>query len=209
MRTIKVLLADRERMARSLLELMLKSLPGYALCACTAEPAQLPGLCTDHQADLILVDPGFDIRLLGTLREECPWVKLIVLTDCPAWDYPELVRSAGTNALIYKQTPFQLSVLLERTLAGQLTFPEETPPVQIGLAKGTDFTPREKDVLRYLPGGHSNRTIAQFLGISEHAVHYHVNNLLSKTGFDNRIRLAVMVQQSGFVIPAEEYQNLK
>ncbi len=210
MRTIKVLVADRHAMSRQFLEERLSARPGFRLCAVTSDLAALPELCADLQPDLLLLDPGLELPLLGRLREELPWLRLVVMTDRPAWDLPRLLREAGAHSMIYKHTDLpSLLQTLERTMAGQAIFPETTPPIQIGLAVGDDFTPRERDVLRYLLEGYSNPIIAKHLGISEHAVHYHVNNMLSKTGYTNRIKLAVMAERSGFVINAEEYRNMK
>ena len=71
----------------------------------------------------------------------------------------------------------------------------------LGLAKSIEFTERELDVLRLLAEGLTDKEIADtlFLGVS--TVRYHVNNLISKTGFSTRTELAVNAVRGGIVIP--------
>ncbi len=210
MRTIKVLVADRHTMFRQFFEGVVNAAKSFRLCASTPDLSALPALCADHQPDLVLVDPELKLSVLRRIREDFPWIKLLVMTDRAAWELPLVLREMGVHTMGYKNADHPpVHLLLERTIAGQSIFPEASPLIQIGLAVGNDFTPRERDVLRYLLEGYSNSVIASHLGISEHAVHYHVNNMLSKTGYTNRIKLAVMVERSGFVISAEEYRNMK
>ncbi len=211
MRTIKVLIADPHPMSRRLLAEAVQGLWAFQLCAITADPADLPELCRHHQPELVVTDPGLELGLLHRLKQENPWLKIAVLTSVRCWELPQLLQALGVEGLRYRQTEetTPLSTFLERVCAGQQVYPEAPLPVQIGLAQGEDFTPREKDVLRHLLDGASDKSIAAGLGISPHAVHYHINNMLSKTGFGSRIRLAVMVQRSGFVMCAEKYQVMK
>src|SRR4030095_2285857 len=44
------------------------------------------------------------------------------------------------------------------------------------------FTPREREVLRFIAAGHSNKTIASDLGMSERTVARHITNIYAKIG---------------------------
>lgn len=61
----------------------------------------------------------------------------------------------------------------------------------IEASKETRFTGRERQVLRLLVAGRSNREIADELGIIERTVKSHVAQLLRKVGVPNRIALSV------------------
>ena len=52
------------------------------------------------------------------------------------------------------------------------------------------FTPAEREVLRWLSLGRTNREIGKILFKSEFTVKTHVQRMLAKTGFDNRLQLA-------------------
>lgn len=53
------------------------------------------------------------------------------------------------------------------------------------------FTPREKEVLRMLVEGRSNKEIGGALGIEERTVKAHVSKLMHKVGVTNRIALSM------------------
>ena len=60
-------------------------------------------------------------------------------------------------------------------------------------------TPRERDVLRLLAEGLTNRQIAGRLVVSEHTVHRHVTNILRKLGLPSRAAAAAYAVRAGLV----------
>jgi len=60
------------------------------------------------------------------------------------------------------------------------------------------LTSRERDVLRLLAAGRSNREIATVLFISEKTVSVHVSNILAKFGAASRTEAAAIARDSGF-----------
>lgn len=94
--------------------------------------------------------------------------------------------------------------MIGRTLAGESIYPEQTPVIQLGLAKSTEFTPREIQVLRLLTTGAGNDEIASKLEISLNTVKTHVMHLMDKTGFTSRTQLAIQARITGFVIDESE-----
>ena len=71
----------------------------------------------------------------------------------------------------------------------------------LGLADSTELTAREINVLRLVCDGLEYGEIAEQLNISERTVKYHVSNILSKTGYANKTRLAIAVTNKKFIIP--------
>ena len=61
------------------------------------------------------------------------------------------------------------------------------------------LTEREREVLRLVAYGRSNRQIARLLGIGEHTVETHVGNLLDKLGVASRVEAAVWAARVGAV----------
>jgi LuxR family transcriptional regulator, maltose regulon positive regulatory protein len=62
-----------------------------------------------------------------------------------------------------------------------------------------DLTPREREVLRLLADGLTNRQIAERLVVSEHTVHRHVTNLLRKLGLPSRTAAAAHAVRAGLL----------
>ena len=73
--------------------------------------------------------------------------------------------------------------------------------MKLGLADSTELTAKEIEVLRLICDGLEYDEIADRLDISERTVKYHVSNILSKTGYANRTRLAIAVTNKKFIVP--------
>jgi two-component system vancomycin resistance associated response regulator VraR len=86
-------------------------------------------------------------------------------------------------------------------MAGEHVYPDNPPVAALGLAKSTDFTERELDVLRLLAEGLTDREIAERLFLSVTTIRYHVNNMIGKTGLSSRTELAVNAVRGGIVVP--------
>jgi two-component system nitrate/nitrite response regulator NarL len=76
-----------------------------------------------------------------------------------------------------------VSPALTRVLAQALRAPTTTQEFEL--------TDRERQVLKSIAGGNSNKMIAQKLGITEGTVKVHVKNLLHKLGLRSRVEAAV------------------
>jgi ATP/maltotriose-dependent transcriptional regulator MalT len=65
--------------------------------------------------------------------------------------------------------------------------------------RGDGLTRREREVLRLVAEGLSNRQIAERLVVSEHTVHRHVANILRKLGLPSRAAAAAHAARSGML----------
>jgi DNA-binding CsgD family transcriptional regulator/tetratricopeptide (TPR) repeat protein len=74
---------------------------------------------------------------------------------------------------------------------------DATPSVRNAQPFG--LTPRERDVLRLLATGHTDRAIADELFIGTRTVETHVSNLIAKLGVHNRTEAATRAMQTGLV----------
>ena len=63
---------------------------------------------------------------------------------------------------------------------------------------------REQEVLRELTRNYTNEEIAQRLHISVNTVSNHIQHMLEKTGYKNRIDLAVNAKALGLVVHEDD-----
>jgi DNA-binding NarL/FixJ family response regulator len=70
--------------------------------------------------------------------------------------------------------------------------------VTTGLRAGDHFTPRERDLLRVLLLGESNKEMGFLLGITESTVKAYLNGLMIKVNIGNRTQLALYSQAQEF-----------
>ena len=97
--------------------------------------------------------------------------------------------------------------VIEQTMAGEHIFPDKTPSVKLGLADSSELTAKEIEVLRFVCEGLEYSEIAERMHISQRTVKFHVSNILSKTGYANKTRLAIAVTNKNFIIPSSPEKN--
>jgi two-component system nitrate/nitrite response regulator NarL len=70
-------------------------------------------------------------------------------------------------------------------------------PVEPAREPAATLSPRERDTLRHLARGASNKEIARALDIAETTVKIHVQNILRKLGLSSRVQAAVYASENG------------
>ncbi|WP_354002581.1 response regulator transcription factor [Ruania halotolerans] len=166
--------------------------------------------------DVVLLDlrmPGQDgIWVLEELRARELDVPALVLTT---FDDDSLVLEAlraGARGYLLKDVTVDQLGHAVRTLAdgGTLVSPSITDrllrtirsgPAPTGAAGGPieELTGRERDVLRLVAEGHSNREIAQTLHLAEGTVKNHVSTVLVKLGARDRTNAVLRALHHGIL----------
>ena len=128
------------------------------------------------------------------LRRMHPSIKIVVVTSLIDGAVLDEAKAAGADSLWYKDSAEnRLMEVVRQTMAGEHIFPDAPPTVEIGMAKSTEFTKTELKVLRYLLQGLSYTRIAAEMGCEMSTVKFHVANMLQKTGLENKLQLALAV----------------
>ena len=201
-----ILIVDDQKMQRIALQSSLAQNPEYHIVDSIGTAEMAVQFADSKPIDLIIMDivmtAGINgLEAAGRIKKEHPGIKIILVTSMPEVSYIEKGREAGAEGMWYKeQETISLETVIEKVLKGETVYPEATPVLTIGIASSTDFTQRELDVLRKVVFGYSDQEIAETLNMSIWTVRSHVKNLLMKTGFKNRVELAVNVRSSGLVI---------
>ena len=204
---INVLIVEDQRMMRETMENYIKQSPGYQLAGSIAGAGLAEKSCASRQVDLVLMDvctigSKDGIEAAAEIKAAFPNIRIIIVTSMVEVSYLQRAREAGVDSFWYKDiSPEALIDVIDRTMAGEHLFPGQTPKVKLGLAESTDLTAKEIEVLRLVCEGLEYSEIAEALGIAESTVKYHVSNILSKTGYANKTRLAIAVTAKKFIIP--------
>ena len=162
--------------------------------------------CLSSPVDMVLMDivtlegaSGLDAAM--RIKQKKKDIKIILVTSMPECSYLERAKKMGIEGFWYKEIS-QESILsvMEKVASGEIVYPSSSPSVKLGLALSEEFTNRELEILRLITGGYSNQEIAEKCNISLNTVRNHVANMLLKSGFRNRIELAVRAREAGLVI---------
>ncbi|MUH00151.1 response regulator [Scytonema sp. UIC 10036] len=204
---IKVLLADDQNLIRQGLKALLELEEDLEIVGEAENGEMALHLIEELHPDIVLMDirmPIMDgVAATREIRKRFPKVKVLVLTTFDDDEYVKAALQNGATGYLLKDTPSeelafairavhrgytQLGPGIVKKLLSQVPPVSATQPLPSGLV---ELTPREKEVLRLIAIGASNREIAQQLFISEGTVKNHVTNILNRLNLRDRTQAAI------------------
>jgi DNA-binding NarL/FixJ family response regulator len=150
----------------------------------------------------LLMPGGIDgVETTRRIAARAPSVKVIALTASTDEARMMGVFRAGATGYVRKDADPEILLAAIRSVARGKTFIDPSVGRTIVRAADSqdDLTPRERDVLRQLALGRSNKEIADALGIADQTVKTHVGNVLSKLQVENRAQATVQALKRGLV----------
>jgi NarL family two-component system response regulator LiaR len=201
--TIRVVIADDHRVVRDGLCYLLGQEPDVEIVGEAGDGKRTVEVVAATRPDVLLLDlymPGADGHaVLDALRDVPHRPAVVVLTS--ATEDEHLIRAvrAGATAYLLKTAPAEDVIAAVRDAAAgtaslspelltRLTRALRRPPPPDPLRS---LSPRERDVLRLIAQGRSNRQIARDLAIGEQTVKTHVRGILAKLGLQDRVQAAI------------------
>jgi len=164
---------------------------------------------------VVLLDLGLqdrdNLRLVETITKEHPSVKVIVMHLLPAQaDIIDFVR-AGVSGFLLKDATFDEFLKTIRLVAGgtnvlppPLTdslFSEivnhEARRGKALLSSAVTLTKREREIIRLIADGLSNKEIGLRLNVATFTVKSHVHNVLEKLALRTRVQIATYYAKEG------------
>ncbi len=218
--TIRVLIADDQKLVRSGLRMLVDSADDMEVVAEAADGSEAVALARELAPDVVLMDvrmPTMDgieatRELLGS--QKAADIRVLVLTTFDLDEYVYEALRAGASGFLLKDT--DPDALLEgiRVIAGgdALLAPSVTrrlveqfasrPGLSPTAARRLDaLTEREREVLVLVARGLSNVQIGQKLFISPATAKTHVGRVMMKLDAHDRAELVVAAYESGLVVP--------
>ncbi len=167
-------------------------------------------LALAHELDLILLDlnmPGMDgIETIRALRNAGVDARIVIFSVSDDHENVlEALREGADGYLLKDMEPEELIEQIRLAAQGKLALSSELTQVLAQAIRGRSsntqahpsmLTKREKDVLKLIAKGHSNKMIARHLDIAEGTVKVHVKRLLNKLGMRSRTEAAVWVVEN-------------
>ena len=160
--------------------------------------------------DVVLMDllmPQMDgIAATKAIKEVAPDVKVIVLTSFQDDEHIMPAIEAGATGYLLKDVSApELVKAIEGAYQGQAQLHPEIARKLMEQVRqprrredpAAELTPRERDVLRLIASGMSNKEIARELVMTERTVKGHVSNILGKLGLQDRTQAALYAVRHG------------
>ncbi len=211
---IRVVLADDHLVVRAGLRSLLELAPDLALVGEAASGEEAVGKVIETSPDVLLLDVrmprGDGLWVLEELARRGIEVATLVLTTFEDDAVALQALAHGARGYLLKDVTLEQIVAAVRTLAdgGTLVPYGLGDPARARLSSAAPaaeeapseaMTEREREILRLLAGGFSNREIAGALHLAEGTVKNHVSSILSKMGVRDRTRAVLKAAERGFI----------
>lgn len=220
---VRILVVDDHTLFRRGLTALLGRDPTLQVVGDAADAGQAQRRAAELQPELILLDnhlPGVNgVDAIPALRQAAPAARIVMLTVSEdEADLAAALRAGACGYLLKTIEGDALVTAIHRVMRGASVVAEEmtdklvaayrgaalppdsaagTPPATVPVSAIEQLSPRERDILRGIARGASNKEIARELGIAETTVKIHVQHVLRKLDVSSRVQAAVAATSHG------------
>jgi DNA-binding NarL/FixJ family response regulator len=211
--TVRVVVADDQRVVREGLVTSLNVLPGVEVVGAAADGEQAVALVGRHRPQVVLMDlrmPRIDgVEATRRIVADHPGTAVVVLTTYADDESILAALQAGALGYLTKDAGReQIARALQAAAEGQAIL---DPAVHARLVAATGRAPeavssrplpdgltaREAEVLALIATGRTNAQIAEVLVVSPSTVKTHINNIFAKTGVSDRAHAVQYAYRNG------------
>jgi DNA-binding NarL/FixJ family response regulator len=212
----KIVLAEDHTILRAGLKSLLESTQNFEVVGEADNGRDAIRRVAELKPDLIIVDlsmPGLSgIDAIREIKDRYPEIKALVLTVHCEEEYVHSSLEAGANGYVLKDaTQTELITAAERVLEGRTYLsPDITEKVvnsylqanknnQEPATRWDSVTLRERQILKLIAEGHTNKSMANYLCISVKTVEKHRANLMKKLDLHNVSALTTYALEKGII----------
>lgn len=215
MNSIRVLIADDHAIVRDGVRALLALSEDITVVGEAANGQQAVELARTLGPDVILMDiamPGLGgLEATIQIRKDNPQAKILVLTQYEDREYIRRFLKAGVSGYVLKKAAgAELTTAIRAVSRGGLVLDpdvaREAMREQVGTATSGQaadpyeaLTDREKQVLKLVAEGHSNKEVAELLDISVKTAMSHREHIMQKLDLHSRTDLIRFAIQQGVI----------
>jgi DNA-binding NarL/FixJ family response regulator len=209
MSPITIVIADDHPLMRAALkEAVTTQMQEATVIEAASVTEVLAAVARTKQIDAILLDlkmpdaKGFST--LVRLRGEFPDIPVVIVSATEDSNAVDRALMLGASGYIVKSSPVEaVGGDLRSVLAGDVVRPsvrssaESFQKAEVEqFRKLRTLTPQQLNVLVMIAEGHSNKTVASRLDITESTVKAHITSILLKLGLQRRTQAAILAQRA-------------
>jgi DNA-binding NarL/FixJ family response regulator len=216
---IRVVIVDGQNLVREGLAALLSRQPHVAIVGEAASARQLTDIMADLAPDVVLLDVALtdtdSIDVIRTVRQRWPSTRVLLLAVGGDEGRVFTALRAGAKGYVTKNASgtevtkaigavHRGEMWAERSFIARFFEAEasRSSPAPVGDPSGRPLTEREKDIVRVLVSGATNKDIAQALAISEKTVKSHLTSIFRKLQVSRRLEAALQAIQRGLIAVA-------
>ena len=203
---INTVLVEDNLYVQKVLKAMIESDERFRLTATFTDAFEAEKLCEYGKTDLVLMDVQTQNNHSGLaagkrIKEASPRTKVVIVTSLVDPDVLKKARNGAADSLWYKDhgTKDIIDVMV-RTMNGERVFPDSAPNVTLKDIFSEDLSTKQMKILRYFVKGYTYEEIAQELDMTKRNVRWHLDNIVEKSGFENKYELLIALIDSKLIV---------
>jgi DNA-binding NarL/FixJ family response regulator len=206
---IKIYLADDHKILRESLNSLLSQEDGIEVVGEAEDGLAVEEGLRAASADILILDismpkrSGLDVA--KNVTKDYPELKIIFLTMHKSEEIIAEAFESGAKGYVLKENAFDELIKAIRTVMGGKVYvsTELSPTLLHGFLsnerRGSDLSVREREVLKLLAEGYSNKEISDMLVISVKTVETHRANIMRKNNFKNITELVLYAARNHLI----------
>lgn len=215
MRRITILIADDHTLVREGTKQVLEQQADLRVVAEADRGDDAVELARRLRPEIALLDlrlPGCSgIEAAERILAAGAWTRVVILSAFDEEEYVSEALRAGASGYLVKTIPAQQLVdAVRRVASGEVVLqPEVAAKLAAYMRRSSErselgeLSPREREVLKLLAQGASNKQIARTLAISLRTVEGHLSHIFTKLGVSSRTEALVSAISQRLVEPTE------
>ncbi|MBZ0275943.1 MAG: response regulator transcription factor [Anaerolineae bacterium] len=210
---MRVLIGDDHTIVRSGVRLLLEAEADIDVVGEAGNGLEVLALAEALSPDVIIMDiamPEMDgLEATRRIKAQMPQINVLVLTMHRSDEYFYEMLRAGASGYVLKGARTSELINAVRVVSRGEVFLYPTMAQRLvqdyfslkgnNIDQDVSLSPREKEILRFIAEGYSNKEIAEKLVISQSTVHTHRSNLLTKLGLNSRHELVQYARERGLI----------
>jgi len=214
---LRILIADDHEVVREGMRALIEHEPGWEVCGTAMTGQEAVDAAKKLKPEVVVLDmtmPELDgLDVLREIKRALPNTEVVIFSAHHSEEVIEQLFDAGAKSYIQKTDASRHLVAAIRSLAEHKPFftPEisqvlfakflEVNPWKKRGAQKHTLTDRERDVVRLLALGSSNKEVAKTLGVSVRTAETHRGVLMRKLGLDSLAALVRYAIRNNIIDP--------
>lgn len=199
---VRIFIADDHRLMLAGLATLIESIDGFEVAGKFSSGKEMIDalLKTVRTPDICIVDiemPGMDgVETVKSIRQSFPRLKIMALTMHDEWHFVNRMIAAGADGYLLKNVERDVFIAtVNKVLSGSSFITEGLSQKK---SEGPDeLTDREKEILKSIVAGKSNKEISEELFISARTADTHRTNIKRKLKLSTLSQLIQYAKERG------------
>ena len=212
---VRILIADDHPLVRDAVAAMISDVAQWEICGAAADGPETIRQALALRPDVIVMDlrmPGFNgVEAIREIKRQVPSAELVVFSgERPGGAVAELFHAGAKGFVSKNASSARLIEAIEEVAAHRAYITPDVSDILVAsmLDEATQpaetrarVTAREREIIRHIAEGESNKEIAAALGISSRTAETHRATILRKLGASSVAEIVRYAVRNGIIEP--------